>query len=111
MTNDSHVRVEWDVAGRTYFIVTGATPSDQRAMLNARATMRRQLKALGIYRDLAAPKPVPVSGATAHLRNELTQLRSSTAVAPPVCARIRTIEIELSWRQHAQAIRTEGGVR
>jgi hypothetical protein len=103
MTNGNHVRIAWDVAGKTYCIVTAATPSDQRAMLNARATIRRQLKVLGIYRHPTAihPKPVTISGPTAHLCNELTQLRSSAAAS--VCARIRAIEIELGWRQHAQA--------
>jgi hypothetical protein len=87
------------VAGKTYSIVTAATPSDRRALQNARATLRWQLKALGVYRGPAATQQKPISGPTAHLRNELAQLRGSAAAL--ACARIQATEIELAWREHA----------
>src|SRR5262249_36971057 len=106
MTNGSHVRIAWDVAGKTYSILTAATPSDRRATQNTRATLRRQLKALRTHRAPTATQQKPISAPTAHLRNELIQLRSSAA--PSVTSRIRTLEIELAWRQHARA---QEGVR
>jgi hypothetical protein len=39
-----HMRIEWMVGNRTYFITCAISPSDQRAVLNARAEIRRQLK-------------------------------------------------------------------
>src|SRR5262245_55715271 len=99
-TAGNHTCVEWDIAGKTNFIVTSTTPSDRRAVLNARADMRRRLKASGLLHETQPPKPVPLNSPAAHLRNELAELRSGTAVSS-VSARIRTIEIELAWRAHA----------
>jgi hypothetical protein len=54
------------------------------------------------------------SSSTARLCDELAWLRGrydSGAVAPAVYATIKTLETELAWREHTQAIRAEECVR
>jgi hypothetical protein len=53
VTGGTHVRIEWNVGARTDFIVTALPPSDRRALVNARAEVRRRLKAAAIETELA----------------------------------------------------------
>lgn len=103
--NGGHVRLEWDVGEKTYFLVTSATPSDRRTVQNARADLRRRLRAAGFYPDTAEPKAAPAGSSINHLRNELVNLRRHGDRA---AVHIRAVEVELAWRQHAQ---TNGGAR
>ncbi len=48
-TNGNHVRIEWEIGGKAQSILTANSPSDHRAILNARARIRRQLRAAGVY--------------------------------------------------------------
>src|SRR5262245_66661865 len=48
-TPGGHVRIEWDLGGKPYSIVTSKTPSDRRATFNARARIRPQLRDAGVY--------------------------------------------------------------
>lgn len=43
-TPGDHYRIEWEQWGKSYFILTASTPSDYRAVRNARARMRRLLR-------------------------------------------------------------------
>jgi len=50
VTGGNHVKIEWDVQGKTYSIITALSPGDHRSTLNARATLRRKFKELGLYK-------------------------------------------------------------
>lgn len=43
-TGGDHYRIEWERHGKSYYVVTGGTPSDRRALSNARARIRRKLR-------------------------------------------------------------------
>jgi hypothetical protein len=43
-----HVRIEWVIGQRTYFVNCPITPSDTRAIWNARADIRRKLRGVGL---------------------------------------------------------------
>ena len=62
---------------------------------------------------MLSPHMVLTATSTSRLRDELGWLRSrydAGAVAPCVYRLIKQFETELAWREHARAIRTEGGV-
>lgn len=43
-TPGDHYWIEWEQWGKSYYVVTAATPSDFRAVRNARARVRRLLR-------------------------------------------------------------------
>jgi hypothetical protein len=63
---------------------------------------------------MLSPYVVLTATSTACLRDELAWLRArhdEGAVAPCVYRLIKRLETELAWREHAQTLRVEGGVR
>lgn len=66
-TGSGHMRFDFEAAGKSYFILTSWTPSDHRATLNARARIRKILRATGMLNkavpvtklDKALAAPVP----------------------------------------------------
>lgn len=74
MTNGSHVRVEWEVGGKPYHVVTSNTPSDHRTALNARAQIRRQLKQVGLQPSAAARRVSSVPTEEVSLEERVEQL-------------------------------------
>jgi hypothetical protein len=61
-TNGGHLRFAFEAAGEKDSIVTSFTPSDHRSTLNARALVRRKLRAAGVY-DVTPAQPLPLEKA------------------------------------------------
>src|SRR5262245_34804472 len=58
-TPGGHVRIEWDLGGKSYSTVTSMTPSDRRSTINAKAHIRRRLRDAGVYQQRQPRSPLP----------------------------------------------------
>jgi hypothetical protein len=85
-THGGHIRIAWTVSGRKQQIITSATPSDNRATLNARARIRRLLREVNtpvsppappslLDKVLAVPEPVePLTDRVVRLEEDVATL-------------------------------------
>src|SRR5215470_1864226 len=62
-TDGGHLKFSFNVNDKKDSVVTSSTPSDHRSTYNARALIRRKLRAGGVYDRVAEHKPLPLERA------------------------------------------------
>jgi hypothetical protein len=62
-TDGGHLKFSFYVNDKKDSVLTSSTPSDHRATLNARALIRRKLRAGGVYERVTEHKPLPLEKA------------------------------------------------
>jgi hypothetical protein len=112
-TNGGHLRFAFEAAGAKDSIVTSFTPSDHRSTLNARALVRRKLRAAGIYEQtpvqpLPLEKALEVPSGVDPVTIRVAQLERDLGVVLELIHEIgeeaAKVAFKVGWRAHAETV-------